>query len=424
MSILKSIAREARFLLHRRSAVALLLSAAVLSSFAVWSGLAEIGVQRADIEQLLAADVTDRQSAINGQSDYGGAAYYSFHLTYDPPSDLAFAALGERDLYPWKHRIRMLALEGQIYESDPGNPALAFAGVFDFAFVASILAPLFVILFLYDLIASERAAGRHDLLLATHRDGRLWLTRAFVRICLLAACLLAPFWAGAMISGAGLGPSFGASLIVFAHLAFWAVVSLGAAHMKTTGSVIAAGLAGLWLAATFIAPQLGERLIERSIPAPEGGDIVLTQREAVNDAWDLPKEATMTPFIARHPEWADKAQVNDGFEWKWYYAFQQVGDQSVETLSEARREAMKARDRASWRMSLLSPPALVQRSLARIAGTDAKAALSYEMRVRRFHHDLRMFYYPLLFEDAAFDREILARLPDFGAYAIDPEPVR
>ena len=67
-----------------------------------------------------------------------------------PPSALAFAARGVRDDLPWKHRIRMLALEGQIYETDAGNPELSRIGKLDFAFVAAFLLPLLLILLLHD----------------------------------------------------------------------------------------------------------------------------------------------------------------------------------------------------------------------------------------------------------------------------------
>lgn len=50
----------------------------------------------------------------------------------------------------------------------------------------------------------------------------------------------------------------------------------------------------------------------------------------VNDAWDLPKEATMTPFLERHPQWHNTSKVGQDFEWKGYYAFQQIGDQIVD----------------------------------------------------------------------------------------------
>jgi len=67
----------------------------------------------------------DRDHSLASQSDAGGAAYYAFHFTYDPPSSLAFVSRGIRDDLPWKHRVRMLALEGQIYETDSGNPELS-----------------------------------------------------------------------------------------------------------------------------------------------------------------------------------------------------------------------------------------------------------------------------------------------------------
>lgn len=39
--------------------------------------------------------------------------------------------MGQRDVQPWKHRIRLLALESQIYERDVGNPSIALVGRFD-----------------------------------------------------------------------------------------------------------------------------------------------------------------------------------------------------------------------------------------------------------------------------------------------------
>ena len=87
-----------------------------------------------------------------------------------------------------------------------------------------------------------------------------------------------------------------------------------------------------------IVPAAIKTSVETAVPLPDGGDILLTQREAVNDAWDLPKSATMDPFVERHPEWADYTEISQSFEWKWYYAFQQVGDQTVEPLSLAYRE--------------------------------------------------------------------------------------
>ncbi|MEM9669176.1 MAG: DUF3526 domain-containing protein [Pseudomonadota bacterium] len=415
MSALQSLGRELKFLFRQPAALAVIATVTLLATFAVWSGLQEADQQRATIERLLLADAEDRAAALAKESDYGGAAYYSFHLTYDPPPPLMFAALGERDVFPWKHRVRMLALEGQIYESDVGNAELAQAGRFDFALIISVLAPLFLIVLLHDQRASERVAGRHDLLVATAgTDSAPWRTRAAVRVGLLSLGLLVPFVMGAAISGAGAQLILSVLLVAILQILFWSVICLWAAARSFTGPAIASCLLAFWMLTTFVIPAIGEATINSAIPTPEGGDIMLTQRETVNDAWDLPKEETMEVFLEEHPEWIGDADIVNAFEWKWYYAFQQVGDQSVADLSEQRRRAILERDQAAGWLAFLSPSALTERALTRAAKTDVKAAMAYQDRVREFHASLREFFYPLLFEDNEYAESVFSNMPEYN----------
>ena len=174
--------REARFLLRDRGAILWIALAFLLSAAATGFGIAEVRDQRATIAVLLEEDAKDRANAISKYDAWGDAAYDAFHLTYAPPSPLAFAALGQRDTAPWLHRVRMLALEGQIHEADTKNADFGLIGRFDFAFLAATVAPLLLILLLHDLRAGERVGGRHDLLVATTGQARqLWLPRALVR---------------------------------------------------------------------------------------------------------------------------------------------------------------------------------------------------------------------------------------------------
>ncbi len=410
--------RELYFLLRQRFAVGLLAACGALCAIALWAGLADVAAQRATIDRLLKADRAEREAVLAEQSDFGGAAYYSFHLTYDPPSQLAFAALGVRDEFPWKQRIRMLAIEGQIYETDVANPELSLSGRFDYAFVVSILLPLFVILLLFDLRASERTAGRENLLLATARSPTsLWRVRMFVRCLSLWLVVLIPFWILGSLAGAPLAGLALSSVVVTGHLVFWAVVGLWAAHRPLPAATIATGLLGFWLLTAFVIPLSAEQAVKAAIASPEGGEIIMTQREAVNDAWDLPKQATMDAFLARYPQWTDDAEITAPFEWKWYYAFQQVGDMIAAPLSQAYRDSLTKRDRAQGWLAVLSPPALTQRLLTSVAGTGVADAQAYERDVRDFHRRLRAFYYPLLFKDPPFDPALLEDMPTF-----DPAP--
>ena len=168
-----------------------------------------------------------------------------------------------------------------------------------------------------------------------------------------------------------------------------------------------------WFLFTIVVPVGAKTGSEDSIAVPNAGDILLTQRETVNDAWDLPKAATMEPFLSAHPKWTDYAEVNRPFEWKWYYAFQEVGDQAAQPLSTALYAGMTARDQAMAKAAMLSPALLSERALMALAETDVSQHLQYIACARDFHARLRHFYYPLLFGEQAFSEEAMAQLPRF-----------
>jgi ABC-2 type transport system permease protein len=408
------VSRELRFILRDRIAVVTLAAAFALSLFSVVTGIVEVGAQRETIDRLENLTTEDRNIAIEGQADPGGAGYYAYHFTYDPPSNLAFAAEGVRDTLPWKHRIRMLALEGQIYEADTGNPELSFSGRLDFAFVASVLMPLFLILLLHDGIAGERRAGRHDLLAATSASGEgLFATRAVLKTALLLAAVVVPFLLGAIWSASALQGVLIVLVACALSAGFWLIAGVLVTRRLHSGSVSAATLLGLWLAVALAVPALGKLAAERFHTVPEGGELLLAQREAVNDAWDLPKEETMQAFLARYPEWCPYAEVSRPFEWKWYYAFQQVGDQSVENMSKALREGVAERDRFMGWLAFLSPTLASERLIEAAAETGIAAYQDYEACVRAFHADLRAFHYPMLFGTEEYSPQSMAELPRF-----------
>jgi ABC-2 type transport system permease protein len=413
--LLKQVIREWRFMLSQRYVLALLLCGFLISGFAVYTGLSEVSQQRETIERLKLADELDREEAQAKYNAPGMLAYYTFHLTYSEPSNLAFAALGERDIYPWKHRVRMLALEGQIYESDSQNAELAQAGKIDFVFVISALSPLFIILLFHDLIASERSSGRHDLLVTTAKSKyALWGSRGFVRFVSIFICLLIPFYIGALISGTEVSAILLISLWCLLYLAFWALLSVYFGKKVASAPRIASGLIACWVLLAFVIPIISDLFINSSVHSPKGGDILMVQREAVNDAWDLPVSETMSAFGKTHPEYSAYEHSGDGFDWGWYYAFQQVGDQVAETLSNEYRVAAQIKREYAAYATFFSPPLLLQRKMTRLAKTDALAAFEYERQIRDFHKQLRLVHYPWLFGKKTFEKSQLSLLPHFN----------
>lgn len=416
------IKREAGFVFGHGQFKLTILVVFLLSAMSLWAGFAEMQEQQSTIERLLEKDQVERNSVLAQHANYGMVAYYSFHLTYAPPSPLAFSAVGERDVFPWKHRVRMLALEGQIYESDTDNPELAFLGRFDFAFVTSVLLPLFIILLLYDLKAKEREARRFDLLNVTARNAHaIWTSRVLVTLVPLALAVLIPFVAFAVASDAGLSAITKVCGIVTGNIVIWSIIVLAIGAAKRFAQLSATHLAsimlGVWLMTTVVVPVTGHTMINALIETPEGGDIVLVQREAVNGAWDKPVEQTWSAFLNTHPQWANYTEFDpkrdSSFNWKWYYAFQQVGDEMASELSKSYQAATLKKDEIAGYVAWLSPSLLTQRLLSSAADTDVEAMVRYENSVRQFHATLRDFYYYHIFKAQAFSLESFKQRPQF-----------
>jgi ABC-2 type transport system permease protein len=389
----------------------------LLASLAVLSGSWEVARQRDSLARLqvlqrdeLAALAAKPQTARQA----GNAAYYTFHATWNPPAPAAFMALGLTDSAPNALRVRALALQSQLHEGEAFNPALSLAGRFDLAFVLIYLAPLVLIALLHDLVSAERQAGRLGTLMALPGgDHRLWLRRAALRTVLAFACVAGPLVAGAVVNGMP-APAMAAALAtVAAYLAFWAALSVIVASRGRGSASHATALVGCWVLLTLVLPALANAALARAVPAQQGVDLALAQREAVHAAWDRPPAETMDRFFRSHPQWRATAPLPAGFHWKWYYAFQQLGDESVAAPVAAYRDSLLARQRWTVRLGWLLPGVGAQAALHRLAQTDLEAQLAYQDAIANFHGRLRAFYYPYLFDELKFGEADFAAQPRF-----------
>lgn len=416
---MKAWLHEWRLLVRTPLAAFALLLLLVLSSLAVWSGAREVARQQQTLERLAPLQQQDLAAQLAkplARGDAGSAAYYGQHPTWSAPSATAFLATGLRDSAPLLLRVRALALQSQLYEGESFNPELALAGRFDWAFVLVYLAPLVLVALLYDLVSGERRAGRLGTLLALPGAGaRLWLRRAGLRAALVALCLLLPVLAGALVLGTPAAALASAVASALAYVGFWTGLALLVGARGRSPAAHATALMGCWVLLTLVLPTLAQTVLTRALPAPQGVELALAQREQVHGAWDLPREQTMARFFASHPQWQDTAPLPAGFHWKWYFAFQQLGDEAVAADVQAWRTTLLARQRWTERLGWLLPGVGVQAVLHRQAATDLPALLEQQDAVTDFHTQLRSFFYPHLFADKPFDTGALGLLPRFAA---------
>ncbi|MCC8443665.1 DUF3526 domain-containing protein [Xanthomonas cannabis] len=412
---------ELLLLLRARAAAAGVVLLALLTVCSLLSGQHVIAAQRANIARIAALQQEDTAAVaayVARSNDAGSAAYYSFHPTWDAPAPLAFAAVGMRDVAPYILRVRALGLEAQIYDGDSYNPELALAGRFDYAFVLVFLLPLFVIALLFDLRSGEREAGRARMLAALPGAGaRVWMRRVTVRALAVLLCLAVPFVIAASVNGVPLLQQLAVLALTCAYLLFWVLLAVVVGRLRWRPAAHATALATCWVLLALVAPALAHVAINEAVPVTQGTEIARLQREAVNHAWDIPRQATMQRFYARNPQWADSAPLTDAFHYKWYFAFHENGDQQVATQVAAYRQGLVRREALAQRAAMVLPPVALQAALTRLAQTDLRAQLAYQDRIRAYHQRLRTFYYGYLFRDRPFTRADFERAPRFDAIA-------
>jgi ABC-2 type transport system permease protein len=419
---------EIRMMLRPRMAVAALVLLSLLALASLVSGVQRMDSQRqaiARVGSLHAEDLAAVKAAHGDSTDAGRAAYYSFHPTWNPPSSLAFAAVGMRDVAPYILRVRALGLEAQIHDGDTFNPELALAGRFDFAFLLTFLLPLFVIALLHDIRSSETESGRERMLRSLPL-GVQWLyaRRAVVRITALWLCTGLPFVIAAVQQGVPATQMLAVLGLAATYLLFWAGLCLIVAWRGWNSGVNAATLASLWVVIALVAPAMAHVGIERAVPVEQGAAIARAQREAVNGAWDIPRGDTMQRFYAAYPEWRDSPPLGTGFHYKWYLAFHQNGDDEVAPLVAGYRQGIEQRTAAASTLGWLLPPVGLQVALTRMAHTDMHAHLAYQDRVRGYHAQLRRYFYGYLFTDTPFQQTDYDNAPRFEAVPTAPTPTR
>lgn len=416
---------ELKVFLRQRMAIPLLLLTLLVASAAVIAGVAEVTRQHAVIERIQPQQAEDEAAVakfVTLGGDAGNAAYYTFHATWDEPAPLAFAAIGQRDVAPYVLRVRALSLESQIHEGENYNAEMALPGRFDWAFVLIYLAPLFLIALLHDLRSAEREAGRMAMLQSMVRnEPMLWLRRVAWRVGLTYLALCIPFTLGALAMAAPAGEVFSMLSLAALYLLFWTTLALLVARLGFGSVTNAASLAAAWLVLTLVLPGLALLAINAAVPVRQGVELTLAQREMVHAGWDRPREETMQAFFRHHPEWQDTPPIEGGFHWKWYYAFQHLGDVSVADQSSAYRAGLEQRERWTRRVGYLLPAVGVQAGMHRLARTDLAAQMAYQDRIRAFHTALRRFYYPYIFNEVPFTMTDFDKAPRWATLPGSPD---
>lgn len=392
--------------------VALLLVAGL---FALQHGETVIGRQEAALagsQSRQTAQQSHILSPLPASAIAGDQFYYLEYHTERHPSPWARLVIGQRDVQAFNLKIRLLALQGQLYASDLGHPLLASLGQFDLAFVIVVLAPLLLIALTYNLWSGEAELGTWPLLQAQPTaPWRVLALRAVLRLALVWLPIVALLLASVVIAGVPLDLRWGALTAASgAYLMVWLAAVLLVTVWRRPSEVNLLVLLGLWVFWTALGPALVSVAAASRFPLPEALELTVLQRQGYHGAWDEPLPEVMEAFFERYPEWRGHEVPTGRYSNAWYYAMQERGDAAARSAAARYRQSLEARDQWVQRVSWLLPPAALQQWLMRQARTDLQAHLAYLDSVAAYHETLKRVAFPMVFDDR------LAAAVDWSAF--------
>lgn len=333
-------------------------------------------------------------------SEIGLLLYYLRFSLINKPSPITALSIGQRDVNPSIQSVTIRNLEGQKYDTDLANPANLLAGNLDFSFVLIYLFPLLIIVFTYNILSEEKESQTWRLVCVQARKPlRMLGHKVLVRAGTVYLALLLLLGYAAMVLTLPFDEVFvGFSLLSLLYLAFWFGLSFWVMSWQRSSSSNAIFLISFWVLSTIICPALVNNYLLNRYPVPEALSTAVEQREGYHEKWDMAKKVTMDGFYAHYPQFRKYGVPDKQFDYLWYYAMQQMGDDDAREQSREMREKLEMRERFSRTIALFIPTLHTQLIANHLAKSDMQNHLKFLDGTTEFHEKLRLYFYPKIFE--------------------------
>lgn len=341
------------------------------------------------------------------KDEFGLLMYYLKFAYINKPAPIAGLAIGQQDVNTTIQLITIRGLEAQRYDTDLYNPYNLMTGNFDLSFVIIFLLPLLIIALNYNLLSQEKESGTWFLVNTQAKDPLQFIGQKLsVRFGVVLSLLLSLLVLAKCIIAIPVDKVFVAySVTAILYSMVWFGISFLIVSLRKHTNVNALLLLSVWVLFCLLVPGLVNNYITAKYAVPEAYSTFLKQRDGYHTKWDQNKDSTMQAFFKHYPEYKDHVWNKPGFNYQWYYAMQQLGDEEAAEDSKAMQQKLLKRVAVSSRAGLLSPVMYTQLQFSRIANTGMQHHLQYQESTAVFHKRLRRYFYPKIFGDSAVVNE-------------------
>ncbi|UII76688.1 DUF3526 domain-containing protein [Flagellimonas sp. HMM57] len=392
--------------LRSRAVVASLVLILVLGAISIGIGHQFLSQKKAAIDQVenYQQNHIDRNVTLH-KDDLGLLMYYVKFAFINSPTHLSGLSIGQSDVNTNLQRITIKNLEGQRYDTDLVNPMNLQSGNLDLSFVLLYLFPLLIIVFTFNLLSEETETGTWRLVsVQTPSKQKYLLTKLSIRVLLIYIVLGILFTIAKSVLSIPLDMNF--MMMIFLSLlyvAFWFALCFFVINFKKSSGFNALLLLSIWLVLLILLPAGINAYLANKYPVPEALSTMISQRDGYHTKWDTDKTETLQKFYDHYPQFQKFGYPIEGFNWTWYYAMQQMGDDDSVTDTKALREKISERESVSKQLSAFLPNMHLQLAFNELAGTSLDQHLNFLDATANYHEELRLFFYPKIFEEKSAD---------------------
>ncbi|UYQ94168.1 DUF3526 domain-containing protein [Chitinophaga horti] len=338
---------------------------------------------------------------------FGLLLYYLRFAYINQPDPTAALAVGQQDVNSSIQYLNIRGLEGQRYDTGLYNPYNQLTGNLDLSFVVLFLFPLLIIAFNFNVLSQESEQGTWSLVrVQENRPLRFILQKLSIRLMVVLGLFFVLLLLAVIIIGLPLNER----LLAFAstgilYILFWTALSFLVIVLRRSSSISALMLLSAWVLLCLLLPAMVNNYITARYPVKEAYSTFIKQRDGYHTKWDTNEDSTMNAFFKHYPQFREYVWNSPKFNYMWYYAMQQLGDDESAAEGRAMRDKLLARQASAANAALFFPTMQAQLQFTAIAGTDLDRHLAYLDSTGVFHEQKKLHFYPKIFGDSAVVNE-------------------
>ncbi|AZA49850.1 DUF3526 domain-containing protein [Chryseobacterium carnipullorum] len=333
------------------------------------------------------------------EKDLGLLLYYLKFGLVNQTDHLNALSIGQRDVNPSIQNLTIRNLEGQKYDTDLQNPVSLLLGSLDLGFVIIFLFPLVIISYCYNLLSEEKEESTWILLsVQSPSPFRILYKKFVIRFAVIAGVLLFLIILAVPLLDLSINRALaGFFLVSLFYIIVWFAISFWVVSWNKSSRAGAARLLFFWIVLTVILPAVLNHFILSQYPLPEALDTAVEQREAYHEKWDTDQKPTLEKFYKHYPQFRSYGFPKESFNWLWYYAMQQMGDDESKIQSDQLKAKLWKREEMSRTLSYFVPGLHAQLQLNDLTGSGLADQLRFTKAAEHFHESKRLLFYPKIF---------------------------